>query len=443
MAGSTPKQAAQPKPAARAVKAVKTAKAVDANLGDQTGLVKPVAAPAATAPVARRAKAAPGVAKAAAQKKPASAAKAVPAVAAKAKASSSEPALVTAKPAAANVKARAAKRTAATLTDQAAPLAVDQATSTPASKAKAKPKVEPEYAPGMASPFNPDGMPVSELLALLQANPQDERALAVVMHSANITYPESRQHVASWKTLGPTIAAAPQLSLAAWLGHAPAIALLESQGLAVPTAKVFARDPALKPDPYGLGLSRDEKAMALFTRCVAFWGPQALQRAALACAELQLSQQNQCPADLLPLRDAAMDAARRRMAALSDTTLDEAGAKAARQGTRKSAKAAAEACWARWETHKNPDSAAATKTWKNLGAPWFAAALIGNSMKLQDYDGEPPRVASSSWGARNTTDLGRAAEVAQEWTSHAQTLGAMQDALLAWALGNAKPKDFA
>ena len=96
--------------------------------------------------------------------------------------------------------------------------------------------------------------------------------------------------------------------------------------------------------------------------------------------------------------------------------------------------AAAEACWARYEQHRNPDSAAAQRTWQHLGAPWFAAEAAGKAMPLESYDGDPPREASSSWGARNTVCLSRAADAATTWTNHPRAMAAMRAALLAWAL---------
>jgi len=201
---------------------------------------------------------------------------------------------------------------------------------------------------------------------------------------------------------------------------------MQTLGLAlVPEDKVLAKDPALKPDPYGLGLPKDEKAMALFTRCVGFWGPDAIRRASLACAELQWQVQDKCPAALRPLRDAAMAAARAHASAQDE---------ASRQAAQVAAQAAAEACWARYEKHRNPDSAAAQTTWQNLGAPWFAAEAACNAMPLEDYDGDPPREASSSWLIRNTECLSRAADVATTWTDHTRTMAAMRAALLAWAL---------
>lgn len=282
----------------------------------------------------------------------------------------------------------------------------------------------------MASRANPDGMPVNELLALLQKAPSDKQALAAIMESFNaLTVPGGARHIWAWNAFGATVTVHPQRSLAAWLGHAPSVAALESQACPVPKASVLVLDPDLKPDPYGLGLSAEQKSAALFVRCVALWGPQALQRAALACAELQWLVQTRCPAALQPLRDAAMAGAR---------------AHAARPGesTRLAARVAAEACWARWERHRNPDSAAAKNTWEALGAPWFAATLAGRDMPLETYDGPPPRVASSSWGARHTTDLGRAVEAAEHWAGHTQVLEAMTTALLTWALSDAPAQDF-
>ena len=298
-----------------------------------------------------------------------------------------------------------------------------------ATKASSAPSTEDAELPrtaGVASRLNPFGMPVSELLALLQADPEDPRALAAIQASTK-TWPKSGAHVKIWrKTFGDSITAQPALSLAAWLGHAPAAQAMQTLGLAlVPEDKVLAKDPALKPDPYDLGLPKDEKAMALFTRCVGFWGPDAIRCASLACAELQWQVQDKCPAALRPLRDAAMAAARAHASAPDE---------ASRQAAQVDAQAAAEACWTRYEQHRNPDSAAAQRTWQNLGAHWFAAEAAGNAMPLEDYDGDPPREASSSWGARNTVCLSRAAEAASTWTDHPRAMAAMRAALLAWAL---------
>ncbi|WP_156372031.1 hypothetical protein [Acidovorax sp. Leaf78] len=283
---------------------------------------------------------------------------------------------------------------------------------------------------GVALPGNPDGMPLSELLALLENDSNDEHAQTAILDTGKILFSSSRRKgLAAWKTLGTSITAAPKTSLAAWLGHRDSIAALERQGLAVPHSKIFARDPQLKSDPHGLGLSVEQKATDLFVRCVAFWGAQSIQRAALACAELQFAARNRAPAALLVLRNAAMAAARNYIACPGDAT-------------RLAAVQASEACWQHWEKHRNPDSAAARATWEHLGAPWFAATLAGDAMDLTEYDGPPPRVASSTWGARSTSHLNRAAEAAGHWTSPAEALRAMQEALLAWALSDAPEAEF-
>jgi len=283
---------------------------------------------------------------------------------------------------------------------------------------------------GGVLPGNPEGVPISELWALLESGLDDESAATAIPPAAKgVPAPRRPKELAAWKALGATLTSAPKTSLAAWLGHRDSIAALERQGLAIPHSKIFARDPQLKPDPHGLGLSVEQKATDLFVRCVAFWGAQSIQRAALACAELQFAARNRAPAALLVLRNAAMAAARNYIACPGEAT-------------RLAAVQASEACWQHGEKHRNPDSAAARATWEYLGAPWFAATLAGDAMDLTEYDGPPPRVASSTWGARSTSHLNHAAEAAGHWTSPAEALRAMQEALLAWALSDAPEAEF-
>ena len=161
--------------------------------------------------------------------------------------------------------------------------------------------------------------------------------------------------------------------------------------------------------------------MAFFVRCMALWGPRALERAALACVELQMARQTRCSADIEPLRDAAM-AAVRRHAQHAD---DEA---------RASAHAAAQACFEWWEPRHDddPDALLAREHWCQLGAPWFAAQFAADDLALTSWDGEPPRGASATWGNRNRIWLSRAADAASAWCSIGETQQAMHAALLAW-----------
>lgn len=238
--------------------------------------------------------------------------------------------------------------------------------------------------------------------------------------------------VQSWERLSPTLSVRPQQALAALLGHAASRQALEAAGLVAPDWALFRQDPSLDRNPHGLDLPADLLELALFVRCMALWGPRAFERAAFACADLQRARQPDGDAALRLLRDAAFEAARAHLAQPGEAS-------------RAAAEQAAAACRDWWgERHDDdPDTEAARASWCELGAPWFAAEVAADPMAFTEWDGEPPRAASWTWGNRHAVWPERATEAAAAWSTPAEVQAAMRDALLAWALDDrVPPEDF-
>ncbi|MEW4530007.1 hypothetical protein [Maioricimonas sp. JC845] len=223
-----------------------------------------------------------------------------------------------------------------------------------------------------------------------------------------------------WAEFSESITTRPGLSLAAFLGDEAAWETLVELDLPVPDPDVFRKDRALDPNPFGLDLPQDMLENQFFVRCLAFWGWRPLLCSAVACARLQIHRHSDCPEPLLPLRTEAFEAARAFLA-----SPDEAARQRAHQ--------AARACYDRYEPlEDDPDSPQATEVWRELGAPWFAAETAAQDVSLHDWDAKGPPGASSTWGNRCSVWPQRAAELAAEFTSHAEVREAIRTAVLQW-----------
>ncbi len=225
-----------------------------------------------------------------------------------------------------------------------------------------------------------------------------------------------------WNRLEPTISAEPAKSLAAYVGHKPSIAALANAGLIVPDIQQFAKEEELNPNPFNLELPEEYLRMLLLIRGLAFWGSEALTRAAVACSELQIKSQRECDRSLIGARDAARTTA-------SEFISNPDGSH------RERARNAASNCQALYKPFEDsPDSEDASKVWYHLGAPWFAAETTAEDFSLTEWDGFGPAPTSPSWGNRNSVWPQRAADAAVHWTSYPETRNAILTALIDWTM---------
>ena len=231
-------------------------------------------------------------------------------------------------------------------------------------------------------------------------------------------------HSAIWELFGDFITEHPARTLAAYLGDREAELALHADSIPFPTSDDFRSDSVFDPNPHRLDLSSGYVETALLVHSLAVWGPDALIRAAFACAKLQVERQTACRPDLVGPRDAALQA----VAAYLQTPTNERLQQVA---------AAVGWCNELYAPHEeDPDSEDARTAWTQLGAPWFAAETAAQDFKLESYDGDGPREASSTWCQRNAVWPVRAAEVAAGWSSHDEVCAAIRTALLDWIQSN-------
>ena len=198
-------------------------------------------------------------------------------------------------------------------------------------------------------------------------------------------------HVTATQVLNPIgfITEHPARTLAAYLGDREAELALHADSIPFPTSDDFRSDSVFDPNPHRLDLSSGYVETALLVHSLAVWGPDALIRAAFACAKLQVEGQTACRPDLVGPRDAALQA----VAAYLQTPTNERLQQVA---------AAVGWCNELYAPHEeDPDTEDARTAWTQLGAPWFAAETAAQDFKLESYDGDGPREASSTWCQRN------------------------------------------
>lgn len=218
---------------------------------------------------------------------------------------------------------------------------------------------------------------------------------------------------AIWGTYGSEIQRAPQAALIGYLTQVP--------GDRWPSCEDFRKDPAFDPNPFGLSLPEDACETALLVHSLATWGAQVSLRAAVSCASLQLEHQEACPAEFVSYRDAAQHAAVSVLGSAS-------------RGSRAEAKRAAAECARLYEPYESrPETTAAARVWRNLGAPWFAAQTAASDMAPLPDEIEPPP-ANPTWCRRMSVWPIRAADVvAQHFATHAEVRQRIRDDLLSWA----------
>ena len=226
-----------------------------------------------------------------------------------------------------------------------------------------------------------------------------------------------------WNRFGNTILDSPHLTLAAFLGHAPSVAVSKLRSIKFPYYSDFQNDPAYNPNIHKMDLGEDCLNGRLFILCVSAWGADALLRVANACSLLQIAHDSSCPLKLRQLRNEA---------AFSLHSLIDAPTPAARQ---RSAELLRQ-CQAIYRPHEDsPDSREAGLTWLHLGAPWCGLeTALGNLGTRRDCGETDPPPSNSTWCARETVWPIRAMDAAAHWSSYSNVSDAMRSTLVSWAV---------
>jgi hypothetical protein len=181
-----------------------------------------------------------------------------------------------------------------------------------------------------------------------------------------------------WTRFGDTIIASPHLTLAAFLGHAPSIAIANERSVLFPRTSDFQLDPAYDSNPHKLDLDEQSLQSAFFVRCLSVWGGEALIRAVNACSLLQCLHHSSCSTKYKSLRNAAAHALQAMVDLPSPTT-------------HKVAKAVLLKCQAEDRRFENdPDTDEASEVWYCLGAPWCGLeTALGNLQARPDCAMQP------------------------------------------------------
>lgn len=225
-----------------------------------------------------------------------------------------------------------------------------------------------------------------------------------------------------WSRFGKSILTAPELTLAAFLGHANSVKVAVQHSLAVPQTADFRADSAYDPNIHKLDLPQDYLDSAFLMRCVATWGAEVLIRATHACGLLQCLHHSTCAPQYVGLRNDA--------AFLLQTLIDGPTPEA-----RLKARECLEQCQKRYRPHeKKPDSKAAVTTWFHLGAPWFALeTALGNLAVEEGSDETDPAPSNKSWITRNSVWPKRAIDAAAHTVPHPLLRDTLRSTLIAWA----------
>jgi hypothetical protein len=225
-----------------------------------------------------------------------------------------------------------------------------------------------------------------------------------------------------WTRFGDTIIASPHLTLAAFLGHAPSIAIANERSVLFPRTSDFQLDPAYDSNPHKLDLDEQSLQSAFFVRCLSVWGGEALIRAVNACSLLQCLHHSSCSTKYKSLRNAAAHALQAMVDLPSPTT-------------HKVAKAVLLKCQAEDRRFENdPDTDEASEVWYCLGAPWCGLeTALGNLQARPDCGEQEPGPSNATWCARASVWPERALDAAAHRSSHALARAVIKSALLAWA----------
>ncbi|MBL8830010.1 MAG: hypothetical protein JNM18_23730 [Planctomycetaceae bacterium] len=225
-----------------------------------------------------------------------------------------------------------------------------------------------------------------------------------------------------WSRFGGSIADAPHLTLASFLGHAPSIEVAKQHGIAYPSDADFRSDPTYDPNRHKLDLEKDYLDSKFLVLSVATWGAEALYRIVNTCSLLQCMHHSPSSAHFKRLRDEAASCVN----AMIDNRTDE---------LRKKADALHQRCSEEYKPHeKQPDSKAAQAVWYQLGAPWFAIETCRSDLTARDDSREKePGPSNQTWITRETVWPSRAIDAAAHWSSFNLVNQVLRSTLISWA----------
>jgi hypothetical protein len=225
-----------------------------------------------------------------------------------------------------------------------------------------------------------------------------------------------------WKRFGDSILAMPHLTLAAFLGHAPSIAIAKESSIRFPRTADFQIDPAYDPNIHRLDLDEDYLSSKFLLKCISTWGAEPLIRAANACSLLQCMHHASCHPKYRLLRNEAAFALQ--------NLVDAATPKA-----RLTADEIRRNCESHHSLNENvPNSPEAHVCWYHLGAAWFGLeTALGNMEARNELNEGEHAPSNSSWIARQTVWPERAIDAAAHWSSHSLAVLAVKSTLIAWA----------
>ena len=226
-----------------------------------------------------------------------------------------------------------------------------------------------------------------------------------------------------WTRFGDTIIASPHLTLAAFLGHAPSVAMANERSVRFPKTNDFQVDPAYDPNPHKLDLDEESLKSAFFLKCISAWGGEVLVRTVNACSLLQCLHHSSYSPKFTALRNAAAHALQGMIDLPSPTS-------------RKVAKAVLVKCQSEYRRHEDdPDSEEAGEVWYCLGAPWCGLeTALGDLAARPDCGEQEPGPGNASWCARATVWPERALDAAAHWSSHSLVRQVIESTLLAWTI---------
>ncbi len=227
-----------------------------------------------------------------------------------------------------------------------------------------------------------------------------------------------------WNRFGETILSSPHLTLAAFLGHSPSVAVAKQHSIHFPKTADFQIDRAYDPNVHKLDLDEDSLNSTFLIRCISAWGGEALIQAVNACAHLQCMHHSSCSPKFKSLRNEAAFALQMLVDAPTPK-IQETARELLRQ------------CQNSYRPYEeNPDSAEAQFVWLHLGASWFGLETALRDLGPRRDCGETePAPSNSTWCARETVWPDRALDAAAHWSSHAIARATIRSTLIAWAVG--------
>lgn len=225
-----------------------------------------------------------------------------------------------------------------------------------------------------------------------------------------------------WTEFGDDIQMAPQITLAAYLGHSNSIRNAKEHGIAFPTVDDFHKDKSFDPNPHGLETDKELLDLQMLIHSLTVWGFMPVWRAVNVCSHLQCVFQVQCDPKLVALRNSLAHSVQNYIDLQSESELTLLGELLKK-------------CRKTYAPHEHaPDSKEAAVVWRHLGSPWFAAETIYHDWSHTKHDGAVPPESQSTWCARNSVWPKRAANAACNWADYAYVKEAIIRAVTQWAV---------